>query len=390
MKKNHILIVATLLFSALLATSVRADYSQKITIDEVISRRSITITEPGSGESYLLHLQNGCGDLKKGQSVSLVIRGTPNSSGDIIKLNSIHQCKIDDAQHFNQKLYVKYVYSSNTEARVRDESNAEYTIHYGRDCAALNRYRRQSIFALQGSKTLRKSDRLILPNKEGMCSINYLRKIEDQKRKVESIASVDKVPTTIRWVKAFPRNGAVFLSWRPARDDKRVDHYVIGYNAHQFRADDLSASDMPYTAISKSTHYTVRDLDNDRAYYFYVTAVDNEGQMSSDWSPMATAVPKSSIFSTEAPATGIYDFNLRVDQETSKSFVIRWSSHPSAIRYSVYLDVDGEREISLTGYSKPFIRILKNDQRKDKAMKLTVRAYSIRGYLEKGEFEFGF
>ncbi len=390
MKKNHILIAVTLFFSVLLAASVRADYSQKITIDDVTSKRVITITEPESGDSYLLHLQNGCGDLKKGQSVSLVVRGTLNGSGDIIKTDSLHQCNIDDAQHFNQKLYVKYVYSSNTEARVTDESGSEYAIQYGRDCARLSAHRRQFIYALQGSETLRKSDRLILPNKEGMCSINYLKEKEDSKPRLEPSASINKAPTAVRWLKAFPRNGAVFLSWRPARDDKRIDHYVIGYNAHQFRADDLSVSDMPYTAISKSTHYTVRGLDNNRAYYFYVTAVDNEGQISSDWSPMATAVPKSSIFSKEAPETGTYDFNLRIDQESSKSFLIRWDSHPSATRYSVYLEVDGERELSLTNYSKPFIRILKNDQRKGKTMELTVRAYSIRGYLEKGEFEFGF
>ena len=389
MRKTILLssIIGILSFFSL--TSAQADFSERIQIDEVINRRNIVITHPHTDEPYLLHLESGCGELETGQTVSLVVRGDLNSNYDLIKVNELYRCNIDLAEKFTQKLYVKYVYKGNTEAWVTDESGQEHFMSYSDSCRAMPRYWKHNIYVLQGGRTLAKSDKIFLPNKDGQCWITYLRKVYPYKPKEPEDTGVDnKVPTTVMQVKAFPGNGKVYLSWRPARDNEGISHYIVSYSPYKIRTKDIPVQEMPNQIQTEDAHVAISDLINNETYYFYVLAVDTSGNVSSRWSLEARATPKSSILSDELAPSQL--FNLRVAEETARSFLIRWDTVPDANRYAVSFEVDGEREFTRLNYAKRYIRMLKKDYREGKKLTLKVRAYGLHGFIKEEKIDFEF
>ncbi len=388
MKKIAFLIIP-LLFGSFFIPHAHAETSFRITIDEVINRRNITIEHPETKDKYLLYLSTGCGALEKAQVVDLIIRGELNSNHDQIKTDSIHSCKIEFAEIYNQKLYIDYVYHSDTRARAQDESEQEYTISFGKSCRLIPRYRDGYVYVLMGNDTLAKGDRIYLPNKDGQCSIDYLKPIENRViRKVQE-ADTDSRPTMVTHVRAFPRNGKVFLNWRAAKDDKAIDHYIVSYSDYEINTKDVPLSEMPNQTKVKLTRFTVPDLTNDRSYFFYILAVDSADQWSSEWSRPAESTPKSSVLNVadSSPST---EMNLRIERESRLSFLIKWDRLKTSDRQTVIFDVDGDRSFARTDYSKNYIRILKRDQRKGKSLTIKVRSYDLRTLLKEESIEFEF
>ena len=367
---------------------VQADVLYRVQIDDVINKRNIVITHPQTDERYLLHLQSGCGELVEGQNVSLAIRGELNSNQDIIKVDVWHRCNIDQAERFTQKLYVDFVFNSNTEAKVTDESGQGYSIQYGESCRYISRYLENYIYVLQSSSGLRRGDRIYLPDKDGQCSIIQLSKKLDEPEIPE--AANEQIPTTVTDVRALPGNGKVFLSWRAAQDNEGISHYLVSYNRYKLNTKDVPAQEMPNQIRTENTHLNVTNLNNDRPYYFYVLAVNTSGNASSNWSNGVSAMPKSSIFSGKAVPSGISPLNVRVASESSRSFVIRWDPVPNTTRHTVLLEIDGEREFAQANYIKRYIRILKRPHRKGKELTLKLWAYSLRGFIKKEEIDFEF
>lgn len=368
----------------------QADFSQRIQIDEAMDRRNIVITNPDDGEPYLLHLQSGCGVLENGQTVSLVVKGSLNSNHDMIKVDESHRCNIDFAEPFTQKLYVKYVFNGNTEAWVVDESDREYYLSYPPFCSAMPRYWKSYIYVLQGGSELSKSDKVYLPNKDGQCTISYLREIHRYRPKPTTDLSRDQEkPTTVTNVKAFPRNGRVFLSWRSAQDNQKVDHYIVSYHTGNLNTKNIPDTEMPNQVETKNTYLTLKNLTNDETYFFWVAAVDTSGNMSDQWSGTAQAMPKASIFS-ELPSSGDHALNLRMTHESTRSYLFEWDEIPGTNRYTVILEVDGSHDVVRTDFHKKRMRILKRPHRQGKQLTFKVRAYSHDDYLgeERINFEF--
>ena len=386
-KHNCIVLGIVLLISAtLIIPTAKADFAQRIEIDEIVSRRNIVITYPGDNEKYLLYVATGCGTFEKGQSVELIVRGSLNSSNDIIKADSLHKCAIEQADLFTHKLYVQEVFGENKKAYVLDENGQQYYINYGSYCSAIAGYKKTYVYAFQAGDILSRSDRIILPNKDGQCSIYYLKKTTTVET-VKTKSNPDLVPTTVTNVKAYPRNGSVFLTWRSARDDKGISHYIISYSKYPLSTKNVPLEDMPNRIISKPTHYNVTDLENDQPYYFYVLAMDTAGNVSSDWSEEVQGIPKAS-FLTGKTAGESNEMDLKISNENANSFFIEW--HPiSGRRQTVILDTDGKRELSWTDYSKSYIRILKRSHREGKPLTLKVRAYGSYGVVEE-EINFDF
>ena len=381
-----IFIIIFLIFPIFGIPAVNADISYRVDIDEVVGRRNIVITYPVDNKKYLIYLTTGCGAFEKGQTIQIVARGPLDGINDIIKSNAIHKCNIERADLFTNKIYVQSVFGENTKAYILDENGRRFYISYSQACSAIAGYKNTHVYVFQAGDFLSRNDRIILPDRAGECSIYYMQEVrpaENEKTKIQ-----DKAPDTVANVKAYPRNGGVFLTWRSARDDKGISHYVISYSKYRFNPKGVSLDDMPDRIVSKPTHYTITGLDNDMPYYFYVIAVDTGGNMSSDWSEAAEAVPKSSLFQVQSGVSA-EKMNIRVADESAASFLIRWN-HISGSRQTVIMELDGTRELAWTDYSKNQIRILKTPKRKGKIITLKVRSHSIYESVKEERIDFSF
>ena len=276
-----------------------ADVSTRIKVDEtLINQRNIVVTHPDTDEQYLLYLGSGCGQLKKGQYVDLIIYGDLDGRNDYIKADYLHSCDIEKADAFNQKLFVNYTYVSNTEAHIMDESGQAYHINYNYRCSAIEGYRGKYVYAYMYDNSvtggLNNGDKITLADMDGECSITGLKKIERKAPVVKQ--EINKVPSLVSNVTTVPMNGAVALYWNRAHDDIGISHYIISYNRYYFDAKGVPFADMPnqVKTDSNATSFTVSGLENDQYYFFYITAVDTGGNVSSNWSTVVMAIPRSS------------------------------------------------------------------------------------------------
>jgi len=377
-----------IIFSIFVVPMANADFSYRLEVNEVIGNRNIVITYPQTNDKYLLYVKLGCGTFQKGQMVELVTDGDLSGGNDLIKADPSHICVIEQADLFTNKIYVQEVSSDYRKAYVKGEDDQQYYITLGSYCAKIFGYRNTFVYVLQAGKSLSRSDKIFLPNREGQCSILYLEKIEQSQAQKKNV-NLDKVPTTVVNVKAFPRNGRVFLAWQKAQDDKGVSHYIISYTKYSVSTKDVPFEDMPNQITTKKTYYTVDGLENEQTYYFYVLAVDTSGNVSSNWSEEATATPKTSIFEGKSATEKPEQMSIKVEKETIGSFLISWTP-VSGARQTVILETDGKRVFTLNTYQKSNIRILKSDMRKGKKLTIRIRAYDIYGSMKEEFFNFDF
>lgn len=389
MKKIGFLTLLAAVFSLISFQAVQADFSERIEVGKVISKKSIIVTHPQTGDNYLLYLYSGCGTLKEGQRVSLVTKGSLDGRYDLIKVDAYHRCSIATAWRYTDVYEVYYAYPGNDEAEVIDQNGNHIGFYYGSACSPIRGYKDQNIYMLQGGRTLRQGDKIYFPDNAGQCSIGSVREIDSVKpTPIEETDEDIRVPTTVRDVKATPGNGEVFLSWDAATDNVGISHYLVSHNRYKVDPRNVPVNEMPNQLRAEKANLTIKNLDNDRPYYFYVLAVDTSGNMSSDWSTVATTTPKASIFLR--PAAEEKNFNLRLGNETSRSFTFYWDSVSGGQRQTVILKLDGRWELSSNDPTLRSFRVLKRDHRKGKKLSLTVRAYSLRSLIKQEEVEFEF
>lgn len=270
-----------------------ADTLYRAEIGEVISRKNVTISQPETGENYLLYLGKGCGDLEAGQKVNLSIHGKLDYRKDFIKLSALHGCQIEQAEQINSKLYIEKALGKN-QAYVLDENGVRFYITYNY-CKYFTRYKRDYIYIRKWGSNLSSGDRIYLPNKDGICSIKYVQEIPEKLPKKLKKENDIKVPTIVNRVKASPGNTKVYLSWKAAKDNVGISHYIVSYSPYRLRSKTIPLNEMPNQIQTKSTYIAMEGLRNNEKYFFYVLAVDVNGNKSSRWSRVKVSTPRATI-----------------------------------------------------------------------------------------------
>lgn len=92
-------------------------------------------------------------------------------------------------------------------------------------------------------------------------------------------------PSQVFGVIGFGSDQRVTLVWEAATDDGTIDHYNIYYGL-----DPANLTESVETADAATTWY-VPGLENGKEYFFAVTAVDNDGNESAEWSELVNAIP---------------------------------------------------------------------------------------------------
>ena len=365
------------------------EYTENVKILSLDQRTRNVIVER-DGEKWLLHYNGTCDQMEEGGNLILSIRGDLDASGDLLKTGSYYKCDIDQAEVISGKLDVNYTFNNKTQANVQDEDGVLYTITVGSDCHSIAAYTQKQVYYKKYGSSLSVGDLIYIPRDEARCPLLYVKKEEWEPEPEEAEEDEDVMaPAMVGDVTPIPADGKVYLEWDEATDNVGISHYIISYSTNSLRTETYDVKDMPNQIISEDINYEITDLENETTYYFYVLAVDTNGNEGSTWSTGVSTTPMSSIRDVEKTheRTAVRIFKT---QATSYSFLFRWGRIASFDRQTVILEVDGERDFSFLEWDKDYIRILKKDHRKGKPLKLIVRQYDIRGQMFVGEYEFEF
>jgi hypothetical protein len=389
MKQTLISILLFFTASAAFVPGAFAEASYRVDIEDAIDRLNLVIKHPETDELYLIHLRTSCGILKPKQEVTLIISGDLDSSNDTLKISPSQQCKIDLAERFTERLVVEKVYGTQREANVRTENNLLYYVNFSGLCSSIVRHINEEIFVRQDGDQISSGDRLILPDADGICSIQTLRRIPESRPSIPEVnEAIDQNPTTPTKIMAFPRNHRVYLTWNESNDDHRVSHYLVSVSLYRLNPHDLEPESMPNVSKVNGTRFIAEDLENNKMYWFYLAGVDYKGNIS-EWSRGTVAMPRGLILADSLKIEE-RSMNPFVVQESDLSFLVRWNDLPSATYYSITLETDGELDFTNHKWSSNHVRVLKWPNRKGKEMILRVRAYDPRGLLREESLTFSF
>lgn len=115
------------------------------------------------------------------------------------------------------------------------------------------------------------------------------------------VAQADtQAPDDVENLEAVAGSGQVELSWNVAKDNTGVKGYKIYYGRNSVTNDGGTYEFDPIDVGNKIT-YTVENLENATAYYFAVTAYDEAGNESENYSVEVSATPTHSAADAESP-----------------------------------------------------------------------------------------
>ena len=263
-------------------------------------------------ERFLLTTSAGCSDqLRKRTFVTLATHGALDGYRDRIRTSPYYSCSIVTAYRISHALQLNQLYADKRSAQVTDERGRHFYIRFGDNCRRITAFRNAFVYAQQANDGLSKGDVLMLPGNLGRCTVLYSDPLSP--RSAPSGKPLLKRPAPVSRVRAIPGNKKVFLYWHPANDDA-IDHYLVGvsrYPIHsrRYRRDADDAFRVSFT--TRKNKVWVTGLLNERTYYFYVKAVDRNGNTSSLWSLPASARTSSAI--ADNPLTTDYAPHARRD-----------------------------------------------------------------------------
>lgn len=365
----------------------------RVTATDVVDYMNNFILVQGYGEQYLIHHKTGCGKVTEGTELTLVIRGELDGNQDELWKGNYYNCIVDQAEPITGTLTVTTISSADTYTSVSDNGQP-YRIYYSERCKAIKNMNGREVYVHKyGGSKLQAGDKFFLPGMGEMCGITYVQSEVYDFPEPKVVEGDIKRPTTPTHLRAIPTTSAVYLYWDEAEDNVGISHYVI--SASLYHRDDPVARDpevkpqeMPDTFPTETNKNSLRidNLEPDELYFFRVIAVDTSGNESSYWSEEATAFTKSSIAQISLENTELRLFQA---QETPYSFLFRWTNLPG-YKFSVVLEVDGERVYTNSNWQQSYIRILKKPERKGKELELMVRGLNYRGIVQKATAQFGF
>jgi len=391
--KKRLFIIGMILLSILLSPKAQAmDVSERTTIEKIPALLNFVITRPSDQTQWLIKMKKGCSNFKEGQEVQLVMREALNGNNDYLKVDNQPACGIEKAYQFNGELLVDYAY--NNEAQVIDEKERHYSIFHVMGCAQLRSHLQEKVYVLRQGDELNEGDILFVPGDPDQCSIRLVEKLPAPKKEAEDPNKDTKRPTRVANVRAIPQNGQAFVYWHSAEDNVGIDHYVVSYSKYRSDPKNIMTGSAENQTVSTDTKMTIKGLENDQMYYFYILAVDTSGNESSFWSPSASAFVKSSIMPAPVVNTQGPKLNLHKVNETKTSITFEWDNPPTTTRYLVTLRTITRKskitDFGFNEYASTRIKILKTPSRRGKNLELKVSAFNTKDFIGEETMEFRF
>lgn len=393
MIKRFLIFIGLILLISPLFAFASYQQSSVVTATDVSEGLNNFLLIQKNGEKWLLHHKTGCGPVQEGDTLTLVAQGELDGNQDTLWNGTYKNCVVDQAELITDTLRVTTVSASDTYTSVSD-NGTPYRIYYSERCKAAANMKGKDLYVQKfGGKKLQAGDKFFLPGNGEACGITYVQP-EGVAPPEPKVPEGDvKRPTTPTRFKAVASNGAVYLSWNPAKDNEEIAYYII--SASQFHMDDAVAQDpaikpevMPDTVKTDSNKSSIKltDLESDREYYFRIIAVDTSGNESSYWSEETKATPKSSIAKTSLKNDLL---KVSLKQKKDDSVLFEWNKIPGSL-YSVIVEANKERVLTRDDWTKNFFRIVKKPSWKGKKMTFTVHSLDVKGIYQEDKVNFEF
>lgn len=131
-------------------------------------------------------------------------------------------------------------------------------------------------------------------------------------------------PSDVENLKALPGDSEVLLTWDSSTDNVSVVGYKI-YRGTRSVKTSTDLYDLPTIPVGNVKSYTVKNLQNDRAYYFSMTAVDAAGNESANYATEVSATPKTGLTLPDFADDGASPTVVEVKSEDPISVTIEFS-----------------------------------------------------------------
>lgn len=102
------------------------------------------------------------------------------------------------------------------------------------------------------------------------------------------------MPSDVENVKAIPGDKEITLTWDVATDNTGVTSYKIYYGTQSVKVDGATY-ELPPVLVEDVVTHTITGLENGKAYYFAVTALDATGNESPNYSLEVSATPQEGL-----------------------------------------------------------------------------------------------
>lgn len=108
---------------------------------------------------------------------------------------------------------------------------------------------------------------------------------------------IKETPSDIDYPDTEASDGEITLSWAESFASNGIKHYEVVYDTESFDIDHYNgnAEDLPNYFTTTDTSVTIKELDNDTTYYFYVRPVSNSNIPADYWSYEVSATPTKAV-----------------------------------------------------------------------------------------------
>ncbi|MBU0528927.1 hypothetical protein KKF86_04120 [bacterium] len=335
MKKIHLFLIAIVLIFSFSAIT-NADYTEKVRVIKFDTKNHDLIIERSDGERLLIQHNRQCGSMSTEFPVFLIWEGDKMTK---LKVASNEICKIynygpySDDITITQRIKDPNFLVSDHLAEI-EWSGKKYEIDYGDGCKYLKDFIGEIAYISTEGNSLNNAT-LYLPRNRGECTVNSDEYVED----VEIPETVVESP--IQNISYKAENNEVVFYWSdPADDVKWV--YLISRSRYEIDPDDYHWRQMPFLRYSRTNTYTAKTLANDKTYYFYLSARDEDGNVA-PWQKLEITPTQTTVAFHNNP--DVEGFEIELAERTDDNFVLSWPNKSEDSRkYMIQFFVDGKRQ----------------------------------------------
>jgi hypothetical protein len=327
--KKIILIIAALIVFIL---PVRADTAEQARVIKADKNTHDLIIERSTGERLLIQHHYICNSMTTEFPVYLIWEGDKITR---LKVDWNEICKVYDSGPYAGEITIDdRVKSGNLLekehiARITRDGG-RYEIDYGEGCENLRDFVGKTAYI---SSSDLNGATLYLPEARGQCLIKSSKLLDSAE------SSGNKVESPIKNLQYKAENNEAYFYWDPYTGDKKWV-YLISWSRFKLNPNDYSWNQMPFLKYTKENNYTAKTLMNNRAYYFYLSARDENGDVTPWTEVEVTPVLTAATYKNNPDPE---EFKVTVTDNKSE-YLLKWSDKSEkSKRYLIQFFVNGKR-----------------------------------------------
>lgn len=364
MKKSFLAIFIGGFLLAASTPGAFADWSEAVKLIKKDTKRYDMVVERSSGERLLVQHHHICQTMSTEFPLKLVW------DKDVLKRVEVRVNEICNvfnyAPYTSEAKLSNYIRTDNYLIKNHladiDWGNYRYRLDYANGCENLMEFLNDTVYLSLPKKELA-GGTMILPGNRGQCTIKSAKIMED-------ISSEKPLVPPIDGLYYQGQVNQAYFYWKDQQTDDYPLLYVVSYSRYPINPKDYHWQQMPNLQFTRNNTMTVNRLVNGLKYYFYLAAIDADGN-ASEWKQIEitpiTPTPKLNKGTKED-----FVFNIELVEENDNGFTLKWPALANADLYLVQLFVGG-KPILYKYLTENQITIPKLPEYKDKGLKLTVK-----------------